>query len=138
MSLAPARGMPLRQGILRPSGPERAGSCDRTPQERWEREGGRTYGRNWQQTSQTLTAWNISDLGAVRRPPSVKTATPQVTGTLEALDHRGQVAGSKGMGRVQGFREEIQVQPAPRTTAEAGLWPSKRQQAARCEVLTIS
>jgi len=33
------------------------------------------------------------------------------------------------MGRAQGFREEIQVQPAPRTTPEAGLWPSKRQQA---------
>ena len=33
------------------------------------------------------------------------------------------------MGRVQGYQEEIQIQPAPGTTSEAGLGPSKRQQA---------
>jgi hypothetical protein len=32
--------------------------------------------------------------------PGAKTATPQVTGTIEALDHRDQVAGSEGEGRI--------------------------------------
>jgi len=76
-----------------------------------------------------LTAWNVSDMGA---------AAPRDADTLEVLHHRGQVAGSKGVGRVQGFRGEMQVQPTPRTTPEAGPWPSKRQEVARCKLLITS
>jgi len=52
----------------------------------------RMNGRRWQRTSQTLTAWNVSGLvvtGQRRQPP-------WVAGAPEALDHRGQVARSKG------------------------------------------
>jgi len=74
-------------------------------------------------------AWNISSLGGM--------ATTQVTSAFQAHNYRGQVAGSKKVGRVQGYKEEIQVRPAQRTMPQARLRPSKRQQAARCEVLSV-
>lgn len=80
--------------------------------------------------SPTLTTWDISALGG--------TATGQAKGgNLEALGHRGQVAGGKGLGGTQGYQEEIPIQPTPGTTPEAGRGPSKRLQTARCEVLPV-
>jgi len=80
--------------------------------------GSRRVRRSWRGTSQT---WVVQ-------------GTPQITGTLKALNHNGQVAGSKDVGRIQGYREEI---PASGITTRTGLGPSKRRQAAHCEVLLI-
>jgi len=107
MSLVLARGMLLRQGnTSRPSVGEgrklhlnSAGAlCTRGFQGMRRR----INGQSWQQTSRTLTVLNIFDLGGTAAFQN-KDGNPQVTGTYEALDSGGQVAGSKGMGSIYGF-----------------------------------
>ena len=70
---------------------------------------GRVNGQSWQRTSQTLMAWNISGLGGTATSQG-KDGNPQITGTLEALDHRGQVAGSKGLGKTHVDKEAVHRQ----------------------------
>ena len=54
-------------------------------------------------------AWNISGLGGTATSQG-KDGNPQITGALEALDHRGQVAGSKGLGRIHVDEEAVRRQ----------------------------
>jgi len=48
-------------------------------------------GQRWQRTSQTPTAWSISDPGGTATSQG-KDGSPQIASTLEAVDHRGEVA----------------------------------------------
>jgi hypothetical protein len=92
-SMALARGTRLRlESTSQPSAGEgwglRSNSACVLSTRVYRRTRRQTNGRGWQRTSQTLTAFNISDLGGAATSRG-KAATPQITGTLEALDHSG-------------------------------------------------
>jgi len=75
--------------------------------------------RSWRGTSPT---W------AVRRLLRAKTGNRRITGTFETLDHSDQPAGIKGLGRDQGYREEIPEQTTRESRQKRDWGPTNANQ----------
>jgi hypothetical protein len=89
--------------------------------------GGAGSGRARRSQRGTSPTW------VVLRPAGAKAATPQITSTLEALDHRGQVAGSKGVGRIQGYGKKYRHNRLrePRQMPDSGRATTNKRLTAR-------
>jgi len=74
---------------------------------------------------------------AVRRLAKAKAVPAKPLAHLKRLITEVEWREAKVWARIEGYQEEVPIQPTSEPTPEARLGPSKRQQTACCEVLPV-